>query len=363
VGTWSAASDRLATTVGDQTIRMVVRTSVGGSGLRIRLSNVFGTRRLTFKNVHVGLQAYGAEIRAGTNRAVTFKGRKWVTVPAGDAVWSDPVPGKISGRGDLVVSLYLPGIATRATGHDRAYATTYLSGTGDHTADETADAFSYTTSQWYFLDRIAVTTVSSVRSVVALGDSITDGAGQVTDANRRWTDYLSYRIAQLPAAKRAGVLNVGIAGNRVLHSDVGPSALQRFNRDVLSQPGARAVVIFEGINDIHRGAYTSATPLINAYKRMIKLAHAKRLKVFGGTLTPFYGYSTWTEEREEIRRQVNTWIRTSGAYDGVIDFDRAVRDPDAPDQLAPRYDSGDHLHLNDAGRRKLASSVRLSKLL
>jgi lysophospholipase L1-like esterase len=199
--------------------------------------------------------------------------------------------------------------------------------------------------------------------VVALGDSITDGAGQDADANKRWTDYLYRRIARLPAAKRASVLNAGIAGNRVLHYNVGPSALRRFKRDVLSQPAVRSVVIFEGINDISKGNYTSVKPLINAYKSMIKQAHKKKLKVFGGTLTPFYGYSTWTEERDDLRNRVNKWIRTSGAFDGVIDFDKAVRDREAPEQLSASYDSGDHLHLNDAGRRKLAYTVRLTRIL
>lgn len=362
VGTWSAASDRLTTTVGDQTVRMVARISVGGSGLRIRLSNVYGTTRVTFKNVHVGLQASGADLRPNTNRAVTFNGRRSVTVRAGKAVWSDPMAGRISGTQDVVVSFYIPGIAERVTGHERAYATTYLSGSGDYAADETAEAFTYTSNQWYFLDRIAVTTAASVRSVVAIGDSLTDGTGQEIDANRRWTDYLYHRFGKLPAAKRMSVLSAGIAGNRVLDANVGPSALRRFDRDVLSQPAVRSVVVFEGVNDISRGYYTSAKPLISAYKTMIKKAHAKKLKMFGGTLTPFGSYPTWTEEREEIRQQVNAWIRTSKAFDGVIDFDRAVRDPDIPEQLSATYDHGDHLHLNDAGRRKLAYTVGLSRL-
>ncbi|GLW96500.1 SGNH/GDSL hydrolase family protein [Microtetraspora sp. NBRC 16547] len=368
VGTWSAASDRLTagdrltTTIGGQTIRMVARTSIGGSGLRIRLSNVFGTEPVTFKSVHIGLQAYGAEIVTKTNQALTFNGRKWITVRPGQAIWSDPLPGKIPGRRDMVISLYVPTTVEEVTGHDRAYATTYLSTPGNYAADESAEAFATTSTQWYFLDRIAVTTAGGTGSVVALGDSITDGTGQGNDANRRWTDYLYQRVGQLPAEKRVGVLNVGIAGNRMLSSGVGPSALTRFTRDALSQPGVRTVVVLEGINDISRGEYTSAKPLIDAYKKMIKQAHAKKLRILGGTLTPFYGYSTWTEEREEIRQQVNVWIRTSKAFDGVIDFDQAVRDPGFPAQLAAEYDHGDHLHLSDAGRRRLAYTVRLSHL-
>ncbi|MCC5578860.1 SGNH/GDSL hydrolase family protein [Microtetraspora sp. AC03309] len=368
VGTWSAASDRLTTDdrllapIGGQTIRMVARTSVGGSGLRIRLSNVFGVVPVTFKSVHLGLQAYGAEIVGKTNRPLTFGGRASVTIRPGQAVWSDALPGKITGRQDVVISAYVPTTVEQVTGHDRAYATTYLSTPGNHAAGESGEAFTTTSLQWYFLDRIAVTADGGIGSVVALGDSITDGTGQGNDANRRWTDYLYQRVGQLPAKKRVGVLNVGIAGNRVLYTGVGPSALSRFKRDALSQPGARTIVVLEGINDISRGEYTSAKPLIEAYKKMIKLAHAKKLRILGGTLTPFYGYSTWTEEREEIRQEVNAWIRTGKAFDGVIDFDKAVRDPAYPAQLAAAYDHGDHIHLSDAGRRRLAYTVRLSHL-
>ncbi|MFF3667519.1 SGNH/GDSL hydrolase family protein [Microtetraspora malaysiensis] len=369
VGTWSTASDRLtptdrlAVTIGGQTVRMVARISIGGSGLRVRLSNVFGRKPVTFKNVHLGLQAYGAELVTKSNRPLTFARRKWITVQPGQAIWSDPLEEKISGRQDVVVSAYIPTAVEEVTGHDRAYATTYLSTPGDHAAEETAESFTGTSTQWYFLDRVAVTTGGGAGSVVALGDSITDGTGQGSDANRRWTDYLYQRFGRVPAAKRMGVLNVGIAGNRVLQPGVGPSALSRFKRDVLSQPGVRTIVVLEGINDISRGEYTSAKPLIDAYKKMIKLAHAKKLRILGGTLTPFYGYSTWTEEREEIRQQVNVWIRTNKAFDAVIDFDKAVRDPGFPAQLAAPYDHGDHIHLSDAGRRRLAYTVRLSQLV
>ncbi|MEZ0076168.1 SGNH/GDSL hydrolase family protein [Planotetraspora sp. GP83] len=362
VGTWTTASDRLMTAIGGQTVRMIVHASIGGAGVRIRLSNVFGAAPVTFKSVHVGIQAYGAEILTDTNQPVTFGGHKSVTVPRGRAAWSDPLPGKISGGQNVVVSLYVPANVQGVTGHDRAYATTFLSEPGDYAADETADGFSYTSNQWYFLDRIAVEAAPAVGSVVAFGDSLTDGTGQNNDANRRWTDYLYHRLVRLSAPRRMGVLNAGIAGNRILHSNVGPSGLGRFYRDALSQPGVRTVVIYEGINDISRGYYTSAKPLIYAYRKMIKLAHSRKLRVIGGTLTPFYGFGTWTEEREEIRQQVNRWIRTSGAFDGVADFDKALRDPEIPEQLAPAYDHGDHLHMSDAGRRQLAYAIDLRQL-
>ncbi|MBE3014185.1 SGNH/GDSL hydrolase family protein [Microbispora sp. NEAU-D428] len=337
---------------------MVVRASVGGAGTRLRLSNVFGEAPVTFENVHVGVQAYGAEILAGTNRPVTFRKRTMVRVPPGQAVWSDPIPGRIAGGSALVVSLHLPGTVSGVTGHERAYSTTYLSDPGDHAAEESGEGFTYTSTQWYFLDRIAVEAgAATTGSVVAFGDSITDGAGQAVDANRRWTDYLRQRLAHQSSSRRMGVLNAGIAGNRLLHSNVGPSGLSRFYRDALSQPGVRTVVVYEGINDIARGDYTSIKPLAYGYKRLIREAHARKVKVLGATLTPFYGWSTWTPEREEIRQRLNAWIRTSGVFDGVLDFDRAVRDPQFPEQLAVSYDSGDHLHLSDAGRRALAYAV------
>ncbi|WP_214106744.1 SGNH/GDSL hydrolase family protein [Acrocarpospora catenulata] len=363
VATWSASSDRLPTAIGDQTIRMVVRTTIGGTGLRIRLSNVYGRKAVTFKSAFVGLQAYGAELESATNQLVTFNKKRSIRLQPGQAVWSDPVMKKVAPSQNLTISLYVPGYHAEVTGHERAYATTFLSDPGNHAGDETAGPFTYTSTQWYFVDRVAVTTSKKVRSVVALGDSLTDGAGQNTDANRRWTDYLYQRMSGLPAAKRMSVINAGIAGNQVLRWGTGPSALSRYYRDVLSQPGVKTVVIFEGVNDISKGGLTSAAPLINAYKKMIKLAHAKKLRVLGATLTPFSGYSSWTPERERVRQQVNKWIRTSKAFDGVLDFDRAVRDPEFPEQLLGSYDHGDHLHLSDAGRRKLAYTVRLSQVL
>lgn len=362
VGAWSTSTDRIAAALGGQTVRMVVRASIGGGGMRLRLSNLFGAAPVTFENVHVGVQAYGAEILSGTSRPVTFRNRASVKVPPGQAVWSDPIPGRVAGGSALVVSVYLPGTVHGVTGHERAYTTTYLSDPGDHAADETGEDFTYTSTQWYFLDRIAVEAgATTVGSVVAFGDSLTDGTGQAVDANRRWTDYLRHRLAN-QSSRRMGVLNAGIAGNRLLHANVGPSGLNRFSRDALSQPGVRTVVIFEGINDISRGSYTSIKPLAYGYKRLIREAHARKIKVLGATLTPFYGYATWTPEREEIRQRLNKWIRTSGAFDGVLDFDRAVRDPEFPEQLAPQYDSGDHLHLSDAGRRALAYAVNLRLL-
>jgi lysophospholipase L1-like esterase len=362
VGTWSAATTRVATAVGGQTVRMVVRASLGGSGARVHLSNVFGLAPVTFANVRLGLQGSGAKIQAGTNRPVTFDGETSVTVPAGQSVWSDMVPRKVIGGQDLVVSVHLPAYVHGVTGHDRAYATTYMSAPGDHTAEESAKGYTYTSNQWFFLDRVAVSAASTIGSVAVLGDSLTDGTGQANDANRRWTDYLHRRLSGAPRPTKLGVLNAGMAGNRILRPKVGPSGISRFERDVLSQPGVRTVVVYEGINDISRGSYDSATPLIDGYKKLIEQAHAKDLRVIGATLTPFHGFGSWTRQRERIRQRVNRWIRTSGAFHAVVDFDKAVRDPRSPQRLARAYDDGDHLHLSDAGRRRLADAVVLREL-
>ncbi|GAA4583749.1 SGNH/GDSL hydrolase family protein [Planotetraspora phitsanulokensis] len=341
---------------------MVVRASLGGSGARVHLSNVFGFAPVTFADVHLGVHGSGAKVRAGTNRPVTFDGDTSVTVPAGQSVWSDPMPGKVTGGQDLVVSVHLPDYVHGVTGHDRAFATTYMSGPGDHAAEESAKGYTYTSNQWFFVDRVAVGTVPAIGSVAVLGDSLTDGTGQANDANRRWTDYLHRRLAAGPRPTRLGILNAGMAGNRILRPAVGPSGIARFERDVLSQPGVHTVVVFEGINDISRGSYDSAKPLIDGYKKLIKAAHAEDLRVVGATLTPFHGFGSWTRQKERIRQQVNRWIRTSGAFDSVVDFDKAVRDPGSPQRLARAYDDGDHLHMSDAGRRRLADAVPLRVL-
>lgn len=358
VGTWTTATMPLRTTIEAQTIRMVVRTSIGGSGLRIRLSNVFGSRPVRFDSVYVGLREEGARIVPGTNRRLTFRGRPAVRVAPGRAVWSDPLPGPVADRTELLVSVHTPDRIRQVTGHQRAYQVNYLSVPGDYSDDETPDAYVIERTSWYFLDRVAVTSGASAGAVVAFGDSLTDGAGMLPDVNRRWTDYLFDRLTLLRRTPRLSVLNAGISGNRLLRPGVGPSALSRFRRDVLSQPGVRTVVIMEGINDIARGTNPSAEHLIAAYRRLIRQARAADVRVVGGTLTPFRGWPKYTPAKERVRQEVNRWIRTSGEFDAVADFDRALRDPARPRRLLAHYDSGDHLHMSDAGRKRMAAVVR-----
>ncbi|WP_426243095.1 SGNH/GDSL hydrolase family protein [Nocardioides sp. LHG3406-4] len=367
VGTWGASADRTIAALDTQTVRDVVHTSIGGSGLRIRLSNAFGSAPVTFGHAYVGVQASGAALVAGSNRQVTFGGSPSVTIPVGAQVLSDPLPGTFPAQTNLAVSLHLQGAGGTVTGHNAAHQTSYVSSTGDHAAEESAAAFTTTMTSWYWLDGVVVTAPHTVDAVAALGDSITDGTDSTTNANNRWTDVLARRLLQRPAAQQMGVLNEGIAGNMVTGERKGVSAQTRFDRDVLSQPGLETVILLEGINDINLGGPdgqgTSADALIAGYGQLIARAHARGKCIAGGTLTPFEGSDRFTEPREAVRQAVNSFIRTSGEFDAVIDFDRAVRDPAHPSRYLPRYDSADHLHPSDAGHQAMGDAVNLSDLV
>lgn len=392
VGTW--ASTPTATPAGDgtvfenQTIRQLVHTSVAGTSVRIRLSNEFGGRPLVIGAAHVALRADGAadtRIAPATDRRLTFGGRSAVTVPAGSPAISDPVRLRLPAGADLVVSIFLPQRTPGTTVHafarqENAVAAGDVTGATDIRATAT-------TNRWYFLSGVSVTTRSRHRAgaVVALGDSITDGAQTTVGADHRWPDLFARRLRHTPDLRRLGVLNQGISGNRLLHdpnppagSDAeafaawfGQSALRRFDRDVAAQPGARYVIALLGVNDLgHPGTVApeservSAEDLIAGHRQLIARAHERGLTIYGGTLTPFKGdtFGFYSPENEAARQVVNRWIRTSGAYDGVIDFDRALRDPAEPERLLPRYDSGDGLHPSDAGARAMARAVPLHLL-
>jgi hypothetical protein len=266
VATWGASADRTPAALDTQTVRDVVHMSIGGSGLRIRLSNAFGSAPVTFGRAYVGVQDSGAALVVGSNRQVTFGGSASVTIPVGAQVLSDPLQGSFPAQTDLAVSLHLQGAGGTVTGHNSAHQTSYVSSTGDHAAEEGADAFSTTVTSWYWLDGVVVTSRQTVDAVAALGDSITDGTDSTTDANNRWTDVLARRLLRRPEPQQMGVLNEGIAGNMVTGDRKGVSAQARFDRDVLAQPGVRTVILLEGINDINlggpEGQGTSADALI-----------------------------------------------------------------------------------------------------
>jgi lysophospholipase L1-like esterase len=303
-------------------------------------------------------------VKPSSVKPLTFAGSATGKILPGATIVSDAVDLTVPEVSDLVVDLYLPGELgtgpSPVTTHNGASQTNYVSGAGNHSGD-TAMTAERTAGAWFLLARVEVAAGSKAGAVVAFGDSITDGARSTADMNSRWPDYLARRLAARKG-KEFGVLNAGISGNRVLGDGAGVSALARFDRDVLLQTGATHVIIMEGINDIgiaRTNPAPSADDLIAGHKQLIARAHARGLKVYGATLTPFEGAAYWTAEGEAKRQALNQWIRTGGAYDAVIDFDQVTRDPAAPTKFLPAYDSGDHLHPGDAGYKAMGEAVDL----
>ncbi|MEU6919262.1 SGNH/GDSL hydrolase family protein, partial [Streptomyces olindensis] len=347
--------------VGGRGYRLLVHTSVGGSGLRVRLSNAFGDQPVTFDNVHAGLQRDGAALVPGSNRRLTFGGARSVTVPAGGIVYSDPQPGHVPAAGTLAVSLYVPRAGGALTGHWMAMQTSYTT-EGDHAAEESAAHWKQRTGSWFYLDAVTVRPREGTGAVAALGDSITDGWQSTTDRNRRWPDYLARRLAGSATGTVEGVANEGIAGNRVLTDVPGQSALNRLSRDVLSLPGVRTVFLFQGVNDIKAEPGATADELIAGYRRLIDRAHAAGKCVVGATIAPYKGWQEWDPAGEAVRREVNAFVRDSGAFDAVTDFDRVLRSPYDPERMMPALDGGDHLHPNDKGMQAMADAIDLRSL-
>jgi lysophospholipase L1-like esterase len=358
----------------NQTVRNIVFTSVGGNQIRIRLSNAFGKRTLTVGRVSVGIPLTGAQLVPGTTHPVTFGGQASVTIPVGAEVVSDPVPLKVSPLEQLAVSVYLPTATGRATYHFTAQQTGYIA-SGDQASATASTAYTTTDTSWYFLDGVLAHNTAAAGTVVAFGDSITDGFQSQTGANARWPNFLARRLDAAMGAQAPAVADEGISGNRVLHNSpcFGINALARFQRDVLSQPGVKDVIVMEGINDIGFSATpntgcsvpntsVTAAQIEAGYRQLISLAHANGLKIFGATLTPFKGAGYWSPAGEAKREAVNNWIRTSHAFDGVIDFAKAVQDRFNPLYINPAYNSGDNLHPNDAGYEAMANAINLALL-
>jgi lysophospholipase L1-like esterase len=354
----------------NQTVRLVVHTSLGGNEVRVRLSNAFGSESLVIGAAHVALRSKDASIVAGTDRPLAFSGAGSVTIPPGALVVSDSVKLDVPALSDLAVSLYLPGPTGQATWHAAALSTNYVSRAGDFTgaADLPVD---HTVASWFYLTDIEVHSSKDTFAVITFGDSITDGTRSTPDTNHRWPNLLAERLAQHHV--KLSVVDEGIAGNRVLHDLVGPNALARFDRDVLAQPGAGFVTVLLGINDIgdisrlpavaqagRAPQPVTAEQIIAGHLQMITRAHQQGLKIVGCTLTPFEGAAYFSPEGETKREAVNKFIRAGGAYDGVIDFDAVVRDPGHAARFLPAYDSGDHLHPNDAGYKAMADAIDLS---
>jgi len=354
----------------NQSVRQVVRTTRGGSAVRIRLSNLYGATPLRLAGATLGVAGDGASVRSGTLRTLTFGHAPSTVLPAGRETASDAVRMPIFPLDRLSVTLFFAEPTGPATFHPMAFATSYRA-TGDHRLDQNAEAFGETSVSWYYLTGVDVAEQEHEReAVVAFGDSMTDGAMSTTDANNRYPDELAERL--VAAGRPIGVLNAGISGNQLLASlpGYGASGLDRFRRDVLKQPQVRTVIVLEGMNDIAiseatRGEPVTAAQLVDGYQTLIQAAHDNGVRVIGATIMPTKGTifpAYYTERGEAVRDAVNSWIRTGGAYDAVVDLDRVFADPTDPDRMRPEYNSGDGVHPNDTGMNAIAEAIDLKTL-
>lgn len=375
VGTWatavfpeSASTDKLPLAGG--TLRQVMRVSLGGDRARLRLSNAFGMTPLVLRDVRLACVEKGDNLRAQSTCPLTFNGRNEVSISPGAVMLSDPADFKLSALADVAITMRLIQVPEMLTTHPGSRTTSYLATETD--SDTFRQVAARKIVHWYFLSGLEVESERPAAAIVVLGDSITDGYGTTTDGNDRWTDVLARRLQEQGPGNRIAVLNQGIGGNRLLRDGLGPNILARFDRDVIAQSGARWVIVLAGINDIgtrlsarEKGEpYASAADIIHALSQIIVRAHAKDMIVIGGTLTPYAGAGFyWSEDGEADRQTVNQWIRTSGQFDAVIDFDAALRDPENPTRLASAFDSGDHLHPSLAGYAEMARVVDLRHFL
>jgi lysophospholipase L1-like esterase len=371
VGTWATSPQQFRAfgnaakpSFHDQTIRMIAHTTIAGSRVRIELSNAFGPAAVKIGAAHIALREKDSSIVAASDHALTFSGRPSVSIPPGATEVSDPVNLDLPAESDVAVSLFLPDETNADTVHSVGLHTTYVA-KGDATAQR---AMEETVSQsYYWLANIDVAAPGNAAAIVAFGDSITDGATSTPDTNRSWPSFLAERL-DAGHGPRIAVLNQGISGNQVLRDGAGVNALARFDRDVLAQPGVQWMTILESINDIgitlRAGApaagAVNADELIAGLKQMIERAHEHGIKVIGCTLTPFEGAAYYSEAGEQVREQVNEWIRSGKAFDAVVDFDAITRDPAHPKQIRPDFNIRDHLHPNDAGYKAMADAIDLS---
>ncbi len=371
VGTWTVApapADGVA--FSNVTLRMNGRVSLGGKVLRVRLSNAHGTGPLAIGAAHIGLRAGGPAIVPASNRKLTFGGSGSAIIATGSLLISDPVELDVPPLGDVAITVHLPDDLPASFGITGRYArvTNYISPLGNF-ADTDAMPVGRITDDWYIVGGIDVVAEQGTGGVVALGDSLTDGNIATHDAWANWPSQLARRLAARRGGRPMGVMNQGLGGNRILHDIRGDSGLRRFDRVVLAQPGATHVIVLLGTNDLrNRWAKpeeeANAPAMIAGLKQLALRAHARGVKIFGGTLTPFENETflpgAWNPAREAVRQEVNAWIRTGGAFDAVIDFDKGVRDPEHPTAMLPIWDCGDHLHQSDAGYNHMGDIIDLS---
>jgi lysophospholipase L1-like esterase len=370
-GSWAAApvaaspSDNVIGPKGN-TYRDIVHLSLGGKAIRLRISNEFGTTPLTVANTHVAISGGAGTTEPTTDHAATFGGVASVTIPVGTFAVSDPIPMPVQPFADLAVSLFVPAQAgATLTLHNVASSTNYVAA-GDVAA---AASFNGATkvSHWYLLKGVDVDADPRAASVVVIGASISDGYHSTPDKNLRWPDDLAARLQANPATSHIGVLNQGISGARILHDGTGPSALSRLDRDVLAQTGAKYMIVSLGTNDIGRTFFPRApneTPVTAeqlkwGLQQIVARAHARGIHVIATTLNPYEGADFYNAPGDQMRQAFNTYVRTCGIFDGVIDFERATRDPSHPTRFLPAFDSGDHLHPNDAGYKAMADTIDL----
>jgi lysophospholipase L1-like esterase len=370
VGTWATSPMATQNREGqfgatDTTFREIVHVSLGGSVVRIVLSNEFGLDPLTIGEAHIALSTGHGEIGLSSANALTFGGRPSVTIPPGAMVVSDPADLKLPPLADLAISLFVPAQPMRQVSiHNFADQTNYTA-PGNVVSAKTLDTPTETFS-WPFLKGVDVKASGNSASIVAFGDSITDGAHSTRDANDRWPDVLARRLQADKKTATLGVLNEGIGGNRILHDTTGPSALARFDRDVIAQPGVKYLILMEAINDIGHATdpkdpydVVTAADIIFGLGQLAERAHTHGIKVIGATLTPFVGAKYQSPEGQAMHEAVNQWIRTTPQLDGVIDFDKITQDPANPTMFLPADDSGDHLHPGDAGYKTMGESIDL----
>lgn len=354
----------------DSTLRQTIHTSVGGQQMRLRFSNAFGGAALPITAASVALPAGGqagvSAIQPGTSRPITFDGRASVSIPVGAQIVSDPLSFPVAPRTNLTVTIYLAEgqASTNITSHPGSRTTSYMIA-GNHVQDPDLAGAAHV-DHWYFLSGLEVWSKAGTAAAVMLGDSLTDGRGSTTNGNDRWPDQLLDLLHAHPATAEVAIVNQAAGGNRVLNDGLGPNALGRIDRDVLAQSGVSWLFVFEGVNDIGTAAATTdaqkqvADDLIGAFNQIVRRAHTQGILVYGATITPFGGNTGYDDPagiREATRQTVNEWIRTSGRFDAVVDFDKVARDPANPRQLLPAYDVGDHLHFNPTGYQALADAV------
>jgi lysophospholipase L1-like esterase len=365
IGTWASGQQLTeprnlppAPGLSNNTLRQVIRVTLGGKQLRVQFSNAYGSSPVTINAAHLAVSTGAGAIDPGTDTALMFQGTPSITIPAGEAVYSDTLDFDVTPLTNLAVSIYFGQTSDDVTGHPGSRTTSYIQSGNTATAADMSSAAK--TDHWYILSGIDLWLDDSYACVVTLGDSITDGRGSTTNGNNRWPDNLANRLQADPNTAKIGVLNQGIGGNAVVSGGLGPTALKRFDYEVCQQNGVRWVIILEGVNDIGGSrSLKVAADLIAAYEQFIEKAHAKDILVYGVPILPFGGSFYDGKNHEVARQEVNKWIRTSGMFDAVIDLDAAVRDPANPNRLLSEYDTGDHLHLNVAGYQKMAEAIDL----